>query len=59
MLVLERKRGQSIFVQTPVGQIEIHISQIRGERVKVALDAPESVLILREELMPSPTALQT
>lgn len=53
MLVLERKQGQSIFINTSDGLIEVHISSHQGQRIKVGIDAPASVIILREELMPT------
>lgn len=48
MLVLTRKRGQSILVQN---DIEIYISSIEGDSVKVGIRAPEDVVILRKELV--------
>ncbi|WP_237566620.1 carbon storage regulator [Paenibacillus sp. EZ-K15] len=48
MLVLTRKRGQSILIQN---DIEIYISSIDGESVKIGIRAPEDVVILRKELV--------
>lgn len=48
MLILQRKIGQSI----QIGEnITISIAEITGDRVKVAIDAPQSVQILRSELL--------
>ncbi|MFE9277899.1 carbon storage regulator CsrA [Paenibacillus glucanolyticus] len=48
MLVLTRKRGQSILIQN---DIEIYISSIDGDSVKIGIRAPEEVVILRHELV--------
>ena len=48
MLVLTRNEGQSIKVGD---HIEVHISESDGSQVKVAIDAPREVKILRSELV--------
>lgn len=48
MLVLTRNEGQSIKVGD---HIEVHISEINGSQVKVAINAPREVKILRSELV--------
>lgn len=48
MLVLSRKCGESIFIGNG---IRIVVSQINGDAVRIAIDAPREMLILREELM--------
>jgi len=51
MLVLERKSNESIIITSPHGeQIEIHIIDTARGRAKVAIDAPDDYLILRDEL---------
>ena len=47
MLVLSRKQGQRIVV----GDTVITISQIKGSRVRVGVDAPRGVPITRGELI--------
>lgn len=47
MLVLTRLPGQTILVGP---DIRITIVRVRGNQVKVAIDAPRDVTILREEL---------
>jgi carbon storage regulator len=59
MLVLTRKVGQTIVID---GGIRLTITAIRGKQIRVALDAPREVAILRDELPrrivsgPEPTA---
>jgi len=51
MLVLERKSNESIIITSPLGEkIEVHMIDTSRGRVKVAIDAPDDYLILREEL---------
>jgi carbon storage regulator len=47
MLVLSRKLNESIIVD---GNIRITIVGIRGNHVRVGIEAPDSVPIIREEL---------
>jgi len=50
MLVLSRKAGESIQID---GQVKITIVTVSGNRVKVGIEAPEEVQILRSELRDS------
>lgn len=47
MLVLQRKIGQSIFIGD---DIVITIQDISSDKVKISIDAPKDVVIMREEL---------
>jgi len=47
MLILTRKKGQSIIINN---NIEIVISAIDGEQVKIGINAPQEVNILRKEV---------
>lgn len=47
MLVLSRKANQSIHIGD---NIKINIVQIKGNQVKIAIEAPDDVRILRGEL---------
>jgi carbon storage regulator CsrA len=52
MLVLSRQVGEVIIVQVPgVDPITICVSDIDRSRVRLAFDAPRSVLIYRKELL--------
>ena len=47
MLVLQRKIGESIYIGD---DIKITIQDVLGERVKISIDAPREISIMREEL---------
>lgn len=48
MLVLTRKAGEKIVLD---GNITLTVIEISGNRVKLAFEAPDDVLILRGELV--------
>ncbi len=48
MLVLRRKVGESIIL---AGVINISVLAVEGERVKIGINAPPDVTIVREELL--------
>jgi len=47
MLVLSRKCGQSFFLGD---DIEVVILEVQNDRIKVGINAPEQVRIVRKEL---------
>lgn len=47
MLVLTRKAGETIWIGEDV---EIIISEVKGEQVKIAINAPRNIEIIRGEL---------
>jgi carbon storage regulator len=47
LLILTRKEGQSILINN---NIEILISSIDGEQVKIGIKAPKDIPILRKEV---------
>ena len=47
MLVLSRKRGERIVIGP---NIELTVVDIRGKRVRLAVDAPRDVSIHRQEI---------
>ena len=53
MLTLTRKEGQTIAlsINTGEGRITIKVASLRGNRVRLAIDAPDAVKILRGELV--------
>jgi len=48
MLVLSRKPGQSILIGD---NIEVKIIEVQGDQVRIGINAPRDVYILRKELM--------
>lgn len=48
MLILARKKGQSIVIND---DIEIIISAIEGDQVKIGISAPEQYKIFRKEII--------
>ena len=51
MLVLTRRNGESILIGD---EITLHVLQVRGNQVRIGIDAPDDVLILREEIYEPP-----
>ncbi len=47
MLILSRKAGESIILD---GGIEIKITEVNGDRVKIGINAPANVGVYRKEL---------
>jgi len=47
MLILARKRDESIIIND---NIEISVIEIKGESVKIGINAPDSVKIYRREV---------
>ena len=48
MLVLSRKPGESILIGE---DIEISIVEVRGDTVRIGINAPRNITILRQELL--------
>ena len=48
MLVLSRKQGESIQIDD---NIFVTVTQVRGGRVRLSIDAPKSVRIVRQEVL--------
>jgi carbon storage regulator len=48
MLVLSRKVGESIQI---AGDIKVTVTQVRGGRVRLSIEAPASVRIARREIV--------
>ncbi len=47
MLVLSRKPGQKVLV----GEIALTVLEVRGNRVKLGVEAPAATVVLRAELV--------
>ncbi|MEA4987054.1 MAG: carbon storage regulator CsrA [Anaerovorax sp.] len=53
MLILTRKANQSFLINE---DIEITVTEISGDKVRIAIDAPKTVKILRKELLEATSA---
>ena len=47
MLVLTRKRNENVLINE---NITITIVEVRGDKVRLGIDAPKDVIVLRSEL---------
>jgi carbon storage regulator len=52
MLVLSRKHQDTIVIDQ---RIRIQVLGIRGDRIRLGIEAPDDVIILRGELLPTAT----
>jgi carbon storage regulator len=61
MLILTRRPGESLFIETPAGeQIEVTVLGIKGNQVRIGTNAPADISIVREELLRAgPEGLQS
>lgn len=50
MLVLTRREGDTVILETSDGPIEVSIAEINGSQIRVGFKAPKSVDIVRGEL---------
>lgn len=50
MLTLNRKEGESIILTINDKRVQIYLSEAKNGQAKISIDAPEEILILREEL---------
>ena len=49
-LMLTRKAGQHITINH--GEVKIEIVEVRGKEVRIAIEAPRDVIVLRGEQIP-------
>lgn len=47
MLILTRKLGEGLFIGD---DIRITVIEIRGKQIRLGIEAPQSVVVLREEI---------
>lgn len=48
MLVLTRSVGERLFIQD--GEIKIQVLEVKGNQVRIGIDAPKHITIHREEV---------
>jgi carbon storage regulator len=52
LLLLTRRPGETIIIELPTGDhIQVTVLGIKGNQIRVGTDAPDDVVILREELL--------
>jgi carbon storage regulator len=51
MLVLSRREGEALFLNASDGEIVVSVELLYGSQVKIGIDAPQSVRVLRDELV--------
>ena len=50
MLVLSRRKNESLLIG---GNIELLVVDVRGDKVRLGIDAPSDIPILRKEIIPA------
>lgn len=50
MLVITRRIGESIIIDTGTDKIEIVLSEVRGKNARIGIQADKWVTIIRKEL---------
>ena len=48
MLIVSRKKNESIVIQ---GNIEVTVFEIQGDKVRIGIEAPNDIKIMRKELL--------
>ena len=48
MLIISRKKNEGIIIN---GDIIITVADVQGDKVRIGIDAPESIKIIRKELL--------
>ena len=56
MLVLSRRINETIVIG---GNIRVTMTAIRSRQVRIAIEAPPEIPIIREELLPTPATRST
>lgn len=50
MLVLSRKKNEKIVIGEGENAIVVSVAEIRGDRVRLGIEAPKSIPIVRQEV---------
>ena len=52
MLAITRRPGESIVIELPTGErVSVAVVRIRGNQVRLSVEAPRDVPVVREELL--------
>lgn len=55
MLVLKRNQGQGVdFTMKGADAVRVHVLEVHGNQVKLGIEAPRSVAVVRTELVGEP-----
>jgi carbon storage regulator len=46
-LILGRKPGQAVLI----GDVRVKVKEVRGDTIRLVIEAPDSVTVVREELL--------
>ena len=49
-LVLSRKKNESIIIEHPLGNIEVFVVELRGDKVRIGISANKNVTVHRKEV---------
>jgi carbon storage regulator len=49
-LILGRKAGQTVLI----GDVRVKVKEVRGDTIRLVIEAPDGIKIVREELLESP-----
>ncbi|MDE2102270.1 MAG: carbon storage regulator [Patescibacteria group bacterium] len=50
MLVLSRKKGEEVVIQTPAGEVRMVVHSISGYQVRLGFSAPSHIRVDRSEV---------
>ncbi|HEX5442540.1 MAG TPA: carbon storage regulator [Pirellulales bacterium] len=59
MLVITRKAGETVLLDTPIGRVRLTVKTIRGDQVRLGIEAPPTVDIYRPEHVAAGRAWQS
>jgi carbon storage regulator len=52
MLVLTRRPGEALIIELDNGeQVEVTVVSVKGNQVRLGMDAPDHIPVVREELL--------
>jgi carbon storage regulator len=52
MLILTRRLGESIILESPTGErIKVTVLGVKGNQIRIGTNAPDDIAIVREELL--------
>lgn len=49
MLLLDRKKGQAVVIDTPDGPVLVHVVKLGASVVRLGFDAPKTIVVDRTE----------